>query len=86
MDVLVKANKRKVAILGDILEVGDHGERVHYEVGAVTSDKGIDLAIFCGEMSENGYRGYSENSDGEVMYFKTKEELIPQLKRNNQKR
>lgn len=79
VDVLTKSDTRKIAILGDILEVGEHGERVHYEVGEVTAQKGIDIAVFCGEMSENGYNGYKKNSKSDVMYFKTKQELINKL-------
>ena len=39
--------KRKVAILGDILEVGDFGEKIHREISTVT--KNIDLVLTTGD-------------------------------------
>lgn len=44
-------NKRKIAILGDMLELGDYAEELHSAVGKEIKD--IDILITVGELSKN---------------------------------
>jgi UDP-N-acetylmuramoyl-tripeptide--D-alanyl-D-alanine ligase len=39
---------RKVAVLGEMLELGDHSERLHHECGAAAAAAGLDLLIAVG--------------------------------------
>jgi UDP-N-acetylmuramoyl-tripeptide--D-alanyl-D-alanine ligase len=39
---------RKVAILGEMLELGDHAERLHRESGQAAADAGLDLLVSVG--------------------------------------
>ena len=39
---------RKVAVLGEMLELGDHAARLHQECGAVAAATGLDLLIAVG--------------------------------------
>lgn len=57
LDVLSRANSRKVAILGDMFELGNYAKNLHYEVGQYAIKKGIDLIICIGELSEYIYLG-----------------------------
>ena len=41
--------KRLVAILGDVLEMGDHAKDAHYALGKSVVDNGIDMLITAGE-------------------------------------
>ena len=49
LDVLsAYKNCRKVAILGDMYELGDECKRAHFEVGEYAKDK-VDILIVIGE-------------------------------------
>jgi len=64
---------RKIAILGDMLELGEDSDKMHYQTGVTALEKGIDLVITTGEMSRKtalGARG---------IHYETKEELIAAL-------
>lgn len=45
--------KRKIAILGDMLELGDYSEAAHKEVGQIVFEKNIDLLISVGQEAKN---------------------------------
>jgi UDP-N-acetylmuramoyl-tripeptide--D-alanyl-D-alanine ligase len=42
---------RAIAVLGDMLELGEHGERAHREVGRTAAELGIDLLLALGDSS-----------------------------------
>ena len=67
---------RKVAILGDMYELGDESERAHFEVGKYAKDK-VDILIVIGRYIKNFKDGF--NNDNIIMY-NTKEECIKELK------
>lgn len=73
---------RKVAVLGDMGELGDLKSRAHYNMGALASMLGIDLvfAIGDGERAGRIADGVAQ-SGGSVQYFPTKEEALPELLR-----
>ena len=52
LDVHDMAIGRKVAIIGDMGELGDNWKELHREVGIHASELGIDLVIAIGEMSK----------------------------------
>ena len=53
LDVLsAYKNCRKVAILGDMYELGDESERAHFEVGKYAKDK-VDILIVIGRYIKN---------------------------------
>ena len=45
-------NKRKVAILGDMLELGDYTNDMHYNLGDIVVDNNIDILITIGDYSK----------------------------------
>lgn len=47
--VLAKASGRKIAVLGDMLELGEYAEKAHRELGKFTALSGIDLIFVKGE-------------------------------------
>ncbi|MGN0350576.1 MAG: UDP-N-acetylmuramoyl-tripeptide--D-alanyl-D-alanine ligase [Roseburia sp.] len=81
IDVLSKAAGRKVAVLGDMGELGTEEKELHYGVGAYFEGKNID-ALFCtGTLSKEMVRAIREKEiSTEVFYFDEKSELIAQLK------
>lgn len=74
LDVLATADTRKVAILGDMFELGENEKQLHYEVGQYVAEKEIDLCICIGTLSANTANGASNNIN--VYHFDTKSEFL----------
>ena len=74
--------KRKIAVLGDILEAGKFSENLHQEVGKVVSESKIDILICSGKYSK--YIVEEANKHGmkeeQIYYFNKIEEIEEQLK------
>ncbi len=49
---------RRVAVLGDMLELGDDAPRMHREIGLHATARGIDLLITAGPLAEEIGRGF----------------------------
>ena len=69
VDVLKLTDGRKVAILGDMLELGEDTEKFHYQVGKYVAEAGIDLIICVGPISEKMQLGAKLSTDNEVRHF-----------------
>ena len=65
---------RKVAILGDMFELGENERAMHREVGQYAAEKGIDLILCVGGLSSEMYEGAAEKG-GEVRHFEIREAL-----------
>lgn len=74
IDLLCMADTRKVAILGDMYELGEKEAVMHEEVGSYAAYKNVDVIICVGKLSESTYRG-AKDASGKAFYFATKEEL-----------
>ncbi|MCL6519233.1 MAG: UDP-N-acetylmuramoyl-tripeptide--D-alanyl-D-alanine ligase [Armatimonadetes bacterium] len=63
--------KRRIAVLGDMLELGDYAPKAHKDVGAAAVETGVDMLIAVGELA----RGIAEGaqmrglSDSAVQWF-----------------
>lgn len=76
LESLSSVNGKKVAILGDMRELGPEAKQMHYETGVFAAEKNIDLLVTCGELSKEFYRG----AEGlNRVHFNTNEELIAAL-------
>jgi UDP-N-acetylmuramoyl-tripeptide--D-alanyl-D-alanine ligase len=85
LQVLASRNeKRKIAVLGDMLELGEFSEKIHRTIGESVAMANIDLLITVGQDSkyiavsakENGMdkkKIYSFHENKEVIYFLKKE-------------
>lgn len=80
IDVLSGAPGRRIAVLGDMGELGAEEKELHAMVGKHFAGKKID-ALFCtGALSEETARAVQGCSPGtEVYYLQSREELIEQL-------
>ncbi len=74
IDLLATAPGRKVAILGDMFELGENEKAMHGEVGKYAAEKGIDLILCVGELSEAMYQEAAGNG-GNAKYYETREAL-----------
>lgn len=85
MDVLCDALGRKIAIIGDMFELGDNEEEMHYEVGTYAAEHQIDLLICIGKLAKSVYEGalsIAAEPAQSVYYFQTKEDamqVLPEL-------
>ena len=75
IDVLASSKGRKVAILGDMFELGEEEKQLHYGVGEYFKDKNIDVLITVGELSKNIAAGVRTVSVCDVHSYDTKDEL-----------
>jgi len=76
IDLLTMAVGRKVAILGDMFELGTNEKELHGEIGAYAAEKNIDVLICVGNLSENMYDAACKLSSGQVYYFETRDEML----------
>lgn len=79
LQVLSTQNTRKVAILGDILEMGEYAEKAHYELGKQVTESGVDLLITAGENALFMAKGADETGLEKIKSFKNTEELCKNI-------
>ena len=80
LEILAKTDcAQRVAVLGDMGELGDLTAQAHYNMGALAVMLGIDLVIAIGTHAAKIAEGV-ECSGGEVRHFATKEEALPTIR------
>ena len=75
LDVLAQADGRKIAVLGDMGELGENECELHYEVGKYAANQGVDVLFCCGTLSEELAKG-AQRGHTQVMYFKTLDKMM----------
>ena len=60
---------RKIAILGDILEMGDYAKDAHYDLGKAVFKSGADMLITAGENAEYIAKGAIDSGMKAVYAF-----------------
>ncbi len=77
---LAKLNTRtrKIAVLGDMLELGPHSERLHRDIGSFSVDLPIDLVIFYGREMRYAHEERVRRG-GRSLHFLSMEDLIDAL-------
>ena len=91
LDLLKMADTRKVALLGDMGELGVDEKELHGEVGAYAATSGVDLLVCTGALSLHMYerakkqlkeaqqQPASPAAVTQLLYFTTRDELIKAL-------
>ncbi|MCL5772116.1 MAG: UDP-N-acetylmuramoyl-tripeptide--D-alanyl-D-alanine ligase [Actinobacteria bacterium] len=75
-----KRKMRSVAILGDMLELGNESKKLHEEIGKYLLNKGINVVIAFGENSANILNKFNADKvKTKKYYFKNKEELLKEI-------
>ncbi|MBQ3404683.1 MAG: UDP-N-acetylmuramoyl-tripeptide--D-alanyl-D-alanine ligase [Oscillospiraceae bacterium] len=71
---------RRVAILGDMMELGKNEKELHRGIGVLCAEKGIDSVICCGRLAEFIYKGFiSTGRSSGAWQFPMKEALFSVL-------
>jgi UDP-N-acetylmuramoyl-tripeptide--D-alanyl-D-alanine ligase len=74
--------KKRIAFLGDILELGFLDVSTHERVGRFIREKTIDEVIFIGNLMQNAYNEAKENDYNEVFYYPNKWQLKNNIKKH----
>ncbi len=72
---------KKIAVLGDMLELGADSDRYHREVGALCVELGIDVCLFLGKGMEHAHEICKELG-GQSLLFEKHEELLQWILKN----
>jgi UDP-N-acetylmuramoyl-tripeptide--D-alanyl-D-alanine ligase len=75
IDVLASCDAPTVLVLGDMGEVGSHGEDFHREVGAYARAKGISALLALGDSTRHAVEAFGAGA----RHFEKLEELIPHV-------
>ena len=73
LDTLKNFEGRKVAILGDMKELGSNELALHYDTGAYAKEIGIDRVLSVGPLAKELARG------AEDLWFESIDALLPEL-------
>lgn len=81
IDLLALADTEKVAVLGDMFELGDNSDALHGGVGEYAAEAGIDRILCVGENSRHTFQAAKNHARGNtrVVYFPDREALLKAL-------
>lgn len=86
IDVLNTAAGRKVCILGDMFELGENEQRLHFDVGQYLGTKSIDVLLTAGKLAEQLALGAADYIDThcqahicKINSYATRDELMENL-------
>ncbi len=75
-------NKRTIAVLGDILELGKYGKNIHKEVGKIVGEAKINKLVCIGDLSK--YIAFSAVDNGiledDIYWFMNNKDAIKKLR------
>ena len=73
--------KRRIAVLGDMLELGEISEQAHRDVGTLCAHRGVDLLLTYGDRAADTAKSAKENGLSDVRHYTDKETLADDLLR-----
>ena len=71
---------RKVAVLGDILEMGEYAKDAHFDLGKTVNRMGIDLLITAGDNAKFIAQGAKEDGMENVISYDSTDALKEHIK------
>ena len=75
--------KRKIAVLGDMFELGEYSKEIHTNVGKLVAQYNIDVLICEGEASKDIIKGATENNSKiETYLLNSNDEILSKLKKD----
>lgn len=85
IDVLANYSRRKIAILADMLEMGDYSKELHASVGTYLASKNIDILITVGSDAKYIVEAAKKQGMKEVYDCQDNQEVLKYVKRLLQK-
>lgn len=79
IDVLAHTSGRRIAVLGDMGELGAEEKELHKSIGKAVAASGIDVLFCAGTLAEEYASEAKANPECEVHYKKTREEMTEEL-------
>lgn len=86
IEMLTLAPERKVALLGDMFELGDEKAQLHGEVGAFAVKHKLDVLVCVGELSRYMYEEAKESAEKieggnktDIYYYESIDEMLKEL-------
>ena len=76
IDVLNMAIGRKVAVLGNMGELGDTAEALHAEIGTYAAEQNVDLVCGIGDLTRSLVEEASKGANTEALWFADNESFI----------
>jgi len=80
LDLLATSSKRKIVVLGDMLELGRLRKKMHKDVGKYAATKKIDILLGFGDLTKYAVEGFGKNG----IFFNDEFLLRKFLKKNIQ--
>jgi len=71
--------RRKLVIVGDMLELGAYAPSAHQAIGRLATQMGVDAVMAVGEYAGEVAQGVRESRSENVAIYRTVPELIAQL-------
>ncbi len=78
------SNKKKVVVLGDMLELGSISQEEHQALGDFLSDLPVEKIILFGEESKQVLKGIKGNKKNDVIYCQNRKDLLECVQNNIQ--
>lgn len=76
IDLLGMADNRKIAILGDMFELGADSDKLHEQTGEYAGSAKIDRIICIGPSSRHMFDGAVKAGAGDVLYYEDRETFL----------
>ncbi len=74
--------KRRILVLGDMLELGDFSDELHYDIGKTAAKSGADILVAMGPLSRMTAKGAKDNGLATVVCCDTCEEAADYLRQH----
>ena len=74
-----EAKGRKIAVLGDMYELGDFAEEKHYECGQAAKESGVDILFTVGDYGKDYVEGYESLGGTDYICCKDKSEAAENI-------
>lgn len=78
IDSLCTLAGRKVCILGDMLELGENTQKLHFQAGEKAAKAGVSLVLACGTLAKHICEG-AKHAGAEALYFAKKSDLMEKM-------
>lgn len=75
-----RTDLRKIAVLGDMLELGEFAKELHRKVGEEVAKNNIDILICGGENSKEIVEGAKSNPNVQTIWLESNDKILEKLK------